>query len=183
MDDPSAVSEVETDPSDPSLDTDPLPLPPALPTDDPTPLPSLRPKAPGLITLSLLPKAHWHTLFHLELIKARNRPTAPPQAPPRAPFFLPTLHVDGQVEPTFAPAPPTTPALPAPPAEEGGENDGFPMLTEAWSDDDDQENQEGGEEQEDEEEERGWGLVPSGDKKQTVIAAARNQTAKPTTGD
>ena len=43
------------------------------------------------ITLSALPRAYWTTLFHLEAVKARNRPKAPPKAPEKAPFFLPTV--------------------------------------------------------------------------------------------
>jgi len=47
-----------------------------------------KPKAEGLITMSGLPPAHWKNLFHLELIKERNRPKEPPKKPPSAPFFL-----------------------------------------------------------------------------------------------
>lgn len=45
-------------------------------------------KEEGLITLSGLPPAHWKNLFHLELVKERNKPTEAPQKPPQAPFFL-----------------------------------------------------------------------------------------------
>lgn len=45
----------------------------------------------GAITFSTVPKAHWNTLFNLEIIKARNKPIAPPIAPVTAPFFLPTV--------------------------------------------------------------------------------------------
>uniref|UniRef100_A0A3P9MJS8 WD repeat domain 36 n=1 Tax=Oryzias latipes TaxID=8090 RepID=A0A3P9MJS8_ORYLA len=44
-----------------------------------------------LVTLSLLPESRWKSLLHLDDIKRRNRPTAPPTPPPSAPFFLPTL--------------------------------------------------------------------------------------------
>ncbi|KAL8712068.1 MAG: hypothetical protein Q9225_007004 [Loekoesia sp. 1 TL-2023] len=44
-----------------------------------------------LLTLSLVPKARWQTLLHLQTIKARNKPTEPPKAPEKAPFFLPYL--------------------------------------------------------------------------------------------
>ncbi|KAL9604335.1 MAG: hypothetical protein Q9219_000523 [cf. Caloplaca sp. 3 TL-2023] len=44
-----------------------------------------------LVTLSLVPKAKWQTLLHLQTIKARNKPTEPPKAPEKAPFFLPSL--------------------------------------------------------------------------------------------
>lgn len=46
------------------------------------------PKSNGLITLSGLPAAHWKNLFHLELVKERNKPSEAPQKPPSAPFFL-----------------------------------------------------------------------------------------------
>lgn len=46
------------------------------------------PKEAGLITLSGLPPAHWKNLFHLELVKERNKPKEAPQKPPSAPFFL-----------------------------------------------------------------------------------------------
>jgi WD40 repeat protein len=45
-------------------------------------------KEKGLITLSGLPVAHWKNLFHLELVKQRNKPREPPKKPPTAPFFL-----------------------------------------------------------------------------------------------
>jgi len=45
-------------------------------------------KEQGLITLSGLPPAHWKNLFHLELVKERNKPIEAPQKPPQAPFFL-----------------------------------------------------------------------------------------------
>jgi len=47
-----------------------------------------QPKQVGLITLSGLPAAHWKNLFHLELVKERNKPTEAPKKPPNAPFFL-----------------------------------------------------------------------------------------------
>merc|ERR1712165_625282 len=46
------------------------------------------PKKEGLITLSGLPAAHWKNLFHLELVKERNKPKEAPKKPPSAPFFL-----------------------------------------------------------------------------------------------
>ena len=42
----------------------------------------------GLITLSGLPPAHWKNLFHLELVRQRNKPKEPPKKLPSAPFFL-----------------------------------------------------------------------------------------------
>ncbi|XP_014828162.1 PREDICTED: WD repeat-containing protein 36 [Poecilia mexicana] len=44
----------------------------------------------ALVTLSLMPESRWKSLLHLDAIKRRNRPLAPPAAPPSAPFFLPT---------------------------------------------------------------------------------------------
>ncbi|XP_038127938.1 WD repeat-containing protein 36 [Cyprinodon tularosa] len=57
-----------------------------------------------LVTLSLMPESRWKSLLHLDTIRKRNKPTAPPAAPPTAPFFLPT--VPG-LTPQFA-LPPTT---------------------------------------------------------------------------
>lgn len=42
-----------------------------------------------LQTLSLVPRARWQTLLHLELIRQRNKPVAPPEKSKTAPFFLP----------------------------------------------------------------------------------------------
>ncbi|OQR91426.1 hypothetical protein THRCLA_09001 [Thraustotheca clavata] len=53
-----------------------------------------------MITLSTAPKAMWQSLFNLELIKKRNKPTEAPKAPEKAPFFLPTIRKD-DVHPTF----------------------------------------------------------------------------------
>jgi len=47
-----------------------------------------KPKQDSLITLSNLPSGHWKSLFNLELIKERNKPTEAPKKPPSAPFFL-----------------------------------------------------------------------------------------------
>lgn len=44
-----------------------------------------------LVTLSLLPESRWKSLLHLDVIRRRNKPVAPPAAPASAPFFLPTL--------------------------------------------------------------------------------------------
>nr|CCA23859.1 conserved hypothetical protein [Albugo laibachii Nc14]CCA24043.1 conserved hypothetical protein [Albugo laibachii Nc14] len=52
------------------------------------------PLGSNLITLSTAPKALWQTLFHLELIKKRNKPIEPPKAPEKAPFFLPSIRKD-----------------------------------------------------------------------------------------
>jgi U3 small nucleolar RNA-associated protein 21 len=56
--------------------------------DDQTPTGPATAKEKGLITLSGLPPAHWKNLFHLELVKQRNKPKEPPKKPPTAPFFL-----------------------------------------------------------------------------------------------
>ncbi len=55
----------------------------------------------GAISLSGLPRSHWETLFSLDLVRARNRPEAPPAAAPQAPFFLPTLRGNDGVAPSF----------------------------------------------------------------------------------
>ncbi|KAF5840981.1 quinon protein alcohol dehydrogenase-like superfamily [Dunaliella salina] len=60
------------------------------------------PLAPEMVTLSLLPRAQWQSLVHLEAIKARNKPLQPPKKPEAAPFFLPTT-------PSLAPNPVFTP--------------------------------------------------------------------------
>ncbi|OMO58024.1 hypothetical protein COLO4_34912 [Corchorus olitorius] len=46
---------------------------------------------PELVTLSLLPKSQWQSLFNLDIIKARNKPIEPPKKPKAAPFFLPSI--------------------------------------------------------------------------------------------
>jgi U3 small nucleolar RNA-associated protein 21 len=49
--------------------------------------------------MSGLPPAHWKNLFHLELVKARNKPKEAPKKPPTAPFFLqwrPRVATDGE---------------------------------------------------------------------------------------
>uniref|UniRef100_A0A3P8X2I1 WD repeat domain 36 n=1 Tax=Cynoglossus semilaevis TaxID=244447 RepID=A0A3P8X2I1_CYNSE len=44
-----------------------------------------------LVTLSQLPESRWRSLLHLDEIKKKNKPIAPPVAPTAAPFFLPTV--------------------------------------------------------------------------------------------
>ncbi|KAJ4838625.1 hypothetical protein Tsubulata_044113 [Turnera subulata] len=46
---------------------------------------------PELVTLSLLPKSQWQSLFNLDIIKVRNKPVEPPKKPEKAPFFLPSV--------------------------------------------------------------------------------------------
>ena len=41
-----------------------------------------------LQTLSLVPRARWQTLLHLDVIRQRNKPIEPPKPPEQAPFFL-----------------------------------------------------------------------------------------------
>jgi len=57
-------------------------------------------KASGSITLSSVAKAYWVSLFHLEAIKARNKPKDPLAPPPNVPFFLPTIK-HGGATPSF----------------------------------------------------------------------------------
>lgn len=54
----------------------------------------------GAITMSSVPRGYWTSLFNLELIKERNKPTAAPAAPVQAPFFLPTI-IRGGSTPSF----------------------------------------------------------------------------------
>jgi len=44
-----------------------------------------------LITLANLPGSRWLNLLSLDIIKAKNKPKAPPKKPKAAPFFLPTI--------------------------------------------------------------------------------------------
>ncbi|KAF2398483.1 YVTN repeat-like/Quino protein amine dehydrogenase [Trichodelitschia bisporula] len=45
----------------------------------------------SLLTLSLVPRPRWQALQHLDVVRARNKPIAPPKPPVNAPFFLPSL--------------------------------------------------------------------------------------------
>lgn len=45
----------------------------------------------GLTSMSLVPRSRWQNLLHLDLIRQRNKPIAPPKKPEKAPFFLPSL--------------------------------------------------------------------------------------------
>lgn len=103
---------------------------------------TVEPLADSLITLSTAPRALWHTLFNLELIKQRNKPSEPPKAPEKAPFFLQTARKD-DVHPTFVPVA-NKPAETTPEEDDGpnamagwgvGEDD------EAWGDEDEEEEQ------------------------------------------
>lgn len=58
--------------------------------DDNVLAPSIDQLSSDLTTLSLVPKARWQTLLHLDLIKERNKPKEAPKAPEKAPFFLPS---------------------------------------------------------------------------------------------
>ena len=53
--------------------------------------PSIDQLRADLLTLSLVPKARWQTLLHLDAIRARNKPKEAPKPPEKAPFFLPSL--------------------------------------------------------------------------------------------
>jgi U3 small nucleolar RNA-associated protein 21 len=53
--------------------------------------PSIDQLGSKLLTLSIVPKAKWQTLLHLDAIRTRNKPKEPPKAPEKAPFFLPAL--------------------------------------------------------------------------------------------
>lgn len=54
----------------------------------------------GIITMAAVPRAYWTNLCNLELIKMRNKASAPPVPPPAAPFFLPTI-IKGGSTPSF----------------------------------------------------------------------------------
>ena len=69
----------------PDMETSLDPQESEAPTLTPPPLSS------GLVTLSSLPKSHWHSLQHLDVIKRHNKPREPPKQPKQAPFFLPML--------------------------------------------------------------------------------------------
>ena len=97
-----AVDEIAYDDDDERIIEAPQPI--EEPSQEATPMDfkeSVQQKGDA-ITLSALPRAYWTTLFHLEAVKARNRPKAPPKAPEKAPFFLPTVVRD------------TTPSFPTP---------------------------------------------------------------------
>jgi U3 small nucleolar RNA-associated protein 21 len=53
--------------------------------------PSIDQLSADLLTLSLVPKARWQTLLHLDAIRTRNKPKEAPKPPEKAPFFLPSL--------------------------------------------------------------------------------------------
>ncbi|KAF2444628.1 Utp21-domain-containing protein [Karstenula rhodostoma CBS 690.94] len=58
--------------------------------EDETAVPVMDQLSEGITTLSLVPKARWQTLLHLDVIRARNKPKEAPKAPEKAPFFLPS---------------------------------------------------------------------------------------------
>jgi U3 small nucleolar RNA-associated protein 21 len=65
--------------------------------------PAPTPIVPGMATMALLPRSQWHNLLHLEEIKERSKPIAPPEKPEEAPFFLPTIaSLEGGTDPVFA---------------------------------------------------------------------------------
>ncbi|KAL5401377.1 hypothetical protein PMIN06_008453 [Paraphaeosphaeria minitans] len=59
--------------------------------EDETAVPVMDQLSEGITTLSLVPKARWQTLLHLDVIRARNKPKEAPKAPEKAPFFLPSI--------------------------------------------------------------------------------------------
>lgn len=76
--------------------------------EDETTVPIMDQLSEGITTLSLVPKAQWQTLLHLDVIRARNKPKEAPKAPEKAPFFLPSV---GQ-NPSGTPDTPSTSLLP-----------------------------------------------------------------------
>lgn len=98
-----------------------------------------------LITLSGLSRAYWASLFHLELIKERNKPSEAPKKPEAAPFFLPVQHRGGAMEPSFFEKsaeefPEQSTSTPKPENDEhlNQPDPSLPGWGDAWSDDDDQ---------------------------------------------
>jgi U3 small nucleolar RNA-associated protein 21 len=59
--------------------------------EDATSVPIMDQLTEGITTLSLVPKARWQTLVHLDIIRARNKPKEAPKKPEKAPFFLPSV--------------------------------------------------------------------------------------------
>lgn len=82
-------------------------------------------KEQGLVTMSGLPPAHWKNLFHLDLVKQRNKPKEPPKKPPTAPFFLQWRSGE-----TLGGEPAANPEVPAKALDQDEEWDAV------WSDDD-----------------------------------------------
>jgi U3 small nucleolar RNA-associated protein 21 len=93
MDDPAPIAETaQADNDDEGIRSRPVPSSftskqGTEEDDDDSKLPPAA-KEDGLITLSGMPPAHWKNLFHLELVKERNKPKEAPKKPPSAPFFL-----------------------------------------------------------------------------------------------
>ncbi len=94
MDDPAPVAEADNDEDNEdtkkllnSLASSAGSEKPESPEED-EPSGPAKAREDGLITLSGLPPAHWKNLFHLELVKERNKPKEAPKKPPTAPFFL-----------------------------------------------------------------------------------------------
>lgn len=54
----------------------------------------------GLVSMSMVPRSRWQNLLHLDVIRQRNKPIAPPKKPEKAPFFLPSLQ-ERQNNPTL----------------------------------------------------------------------------------
>jgi len=91
-------------------------------------------KQRGLVTLSNLPPAHWKNLFHLELIKERNKPKEPPKKPPSAPFFLQWRGGEPLANPPSGPSEYTTKKKNI---SNNNSIDDYDSWNAAWSDDDD----------------------------------------------
>lgn len=67
---------------------------------DETTVPIMDQLSDKITTLSLVPKARWQTLLHLDVIRARNKPKEAPKAPAKAPFFLPSVGEKAASEPS-----------------------------------------------------------------------------------
>jgi len=139
-------------------------------------------KRDGLITMSGLPPGHWKNLFHLELVKERNKPKQAPTKPPQAPFFLQWRGDADKGEDAAA--------VEGGESKDAAETDGKKAEEKwdaAWSDDDDVDDGEGGAKDakddtatkaDDKEESDAIVAAPPSDKKRRKIAHHRSKLAE-----
>ena len=123
------------------------------------------PKEEGLITMSDLPPAHWKNLFHLELVKQRNKPKEAPKKPESAPFFLQWRSGENMGRDSS-----TQPNQTATTAEEANDDEEWNA---AWSDE--------GEDQNEQTEEASLGAkrgLPSGESESNDIPSKKQKTTR-----
>lgn len=109
MDEPTASGEGGTGVIDGAFDEENLDDADALEFSRPSSIDQL---SSDLLTLSLVPKARWQTLLHLDTIRERNKPKEAPKKPQAAPFFLPSL-LTGSAAPEPVPETATIEAIPS----------------------------------------------------------------------